>query len=243
MLGPIVDNQNTQIRTGNLPETFRSHMWKGEPSRHLKNLVQNNPKLSIGLVPSLRDAAIDHFAFPQPAFVPSKKFPFRSGRFHLLPNPALFRINKIVIGAVTTDILMHISAKEVSRKNAPKEDRITMLCRMVIQQRCFYPLNPPAEGTSIDSQLLSKTEFFEDERRPDILLFPSDLEFFIKEVDGVLCINPGRLCKGTTGGTYCSVIIGPDPLATDEDMVDVDKDESSFSCFRRNPLSVRIIRI
>ena len=45
---------------------------------------------------------------------------------------------------------------------------------------------------------------------PDILVFPSqDLNFYVKEISGCVCINPGTLIKNNLGGTYCSITIDP----------------------------------
>ena len=57
------------------------------------------------------------------------------------------------------------------------------------------------------------------ENPPDILVTPSDLINFSKNIEGCICINPGYLCKGKTGGTYASLTIDPLvlPQLIDED--------------------------
>jgi DNA polymerase alpha subunit B len=48
---------------------------------------------------------------------------------------------------------------------------------------------------------------------PDILITPSDLITFAKNIDGCICINPGPLVKAKTGGTYATITIDPLVLA------------------------------
>lgn len=44
---------------------------------------------------------------------------------------------------------------------------------------------------------------------PDILIIPSVLKYFVKNIDELLCINPGTLVSkgGHTTGTFCEVFI------------------------------------
>ena len=44
---------------------------------------------------------------------------------------------------------------------------------------------------------------------PDILLVPSKITPFVKEVMGVVVINGGTLAKGNTGGTFANILIHP----------------------------------
>ena len=42
---------------------------------------------------------------------------------------------------------------------------------------------------------------------PDILVLPSDLRFFTKNVSGTLVVNPGRLTKFGAGGTFAKLAV------------------------------------
>uniref|UniRef100_A0ACB8G934 DNA polymerase alpha subunit B n=1 Tax=Sphaerodactylus townsendi TaxID=933632 RepID=A0ACB8G934_9SAUR len=64
----------------------------------------------------------------------------------------------------------------------------------------YYPLYPPAEEINIDYE-----NFYHYAKlpvSPDVLITPSDLRYFIKDILGCICMNPGRLTKGQVGGTY-----------------------------------------
>lgn len=71
----------------------------------------------------------------------------------------------------------------------------------------YYPLYPPHESVPMD---LINSEFgtrMPNDRLPDLLILPSDLRCFAKCVNGHVCLNPGRLTKGETGGTYARVLM------------------------------------
>jgi DNA polymerase alpha subunit B len=42
---------------------------------------------------------------------------------------------------------------------------------------------------------------------PDIMLLPSDLRFFAKNVNSTLVVNPGRLTKFGAGGTFAKLAV------------------------------------
>jgi len=79
-------------------------------------------------------------------------------------------------------------------------DRMGRLSRHILSQQNFYPLYPPDESVPFDTekwslhaQLLCT---------PHILILPSDLRHFVKDVDGTVVVNPERLTKRISGGTY-----------------------------------------
>ncbi|GCB82262.1 hypothetical protein scyTo_0021570 [Scyliorhinus torazame] len=100
-------------------------------------------------------------------------------RVHFVSDPCTLIINGVVFGVTSTDVLFHMGAEEINS---------------------YYPLYPPAEEMNIDYecfQLYAQTPV-----TPDVLIVPSELRYFIKDVLGCICINPGRLTKGQVGGTY-----------------------------------------
>lgn len=95
----------------------------------------------------------------------------------------------------------------------------------------FFPMFPAPLGTPLDA---SKAQGLEMPCTPDILIVSSELAPFAKLLpvpspkleasggktdvaecgeDTVVCINPGKLTKGATGGTFAHVYIGPHLLA------------------------------
>ena len=185
------------------------------------------------LLPSLQDAFHD-FVFPQPPladrvsggiaspFFPDERLfalaiPGTAGeaggskRVFCAPNPAVVRVNELSIGAITTDVLFHMSCEEVSVNTG---NRLGRLCHYMLQQRSFYPLfPPPADGPGgSPSQLdFRHAERWQMDHTPDILIAPSRLAYFAKEVDGCVCVNPGQLAKNLNGGTFAIVTVHPAP--------------------------------
>lgn len=52
------------------------------------------------------------------------------------------------------------------------------------------------------------------DKTPDIIITPSDLTVFAKNISGCICVNPGMMCKGSTGGTYANITIDPLVIAS-----------------------------
>lgn len=92
---------------------------------------------------------------------------------------------------------------------------------MVLFACCsYFPLYPAPLGTPLDTSLASAMELTVT---PHILVLPSDLAAFAKPLpventsntgaEGgqttTLCINPGKLVKGASPGTFAQVSIVP----------------------------------
>lgn len=88
-----------------------------------------------------------------------------------------------------------------------RPDRLSRLAAHLIDQKSFYPLFPPAVGANVDYEHVEQSGAFAV--TPDVLLLPSDLTPFAKEVRKVLCVNPGKLAKGNAGGTYARMAFYP----------------------------------
>ncbi|MGH0132775.1 UNVERIFIED_CONTAM: hypothetical protein FKN15_050355 [Acipenser sinensis] len=140
-------------------------------------------------VPSQRDVHHD-FVFPQPPFHPSHLSQLSGEdrqRVLLLPDPCTLDLSGVVIGVTSTDILFHMGAEEISS---------------------YYPLYPPAEEMNVDYEQFQA--YAQLPVTPDIFITPSELRYFIKDVIGCVCVNPGRLTKGQVGGTYGRLFIKRD---------------------------------
>jgi len=109
--------------------------------------------------------------------------------------------------------------EEVMRKkqgSSETQDRLGKLCEHLINQRNFYPLFPPHESSQLD---LTHPEQLEFPFTPDILMLPSDLALFAKNVKECLCVNPGRITKGKIAGTYGKFTTYPRQSDSDESRV------------------------
>merc|ERR1719242_2016096 len=79
-------------------------------------------------------------------------------------------------------------------------DRMARLASHLLTQGSFYPLYPPSEEMNVDyEQLESKATMH---RAPHLLLLPSDLSHFVREVENCIVVNPGRVTRGQGPGTY-----------------------------------------
>uniref|UniRef100_A0A7S4ERB9 DNA polymerase alpha subunit B n=1 Tax=Pseudo-nitzschia australis TaxID=44445 RepID=A0A7S4ERB9_9STRA len=217
-LGPVVDYETifSQYISGVIEECFESA----------------NLQTQFVLVPALEDATAK-YVYPQPPlqdrFPMGGKFldipgadvidfgssglrrltkPQKNGksRVHCLSNPCTFRVNELVFGVTSTDVLFHLSVEETSA-HLPVGSRMRRISQHMIQQRSYYPLFPPNKSVNLD---IKHQEGWKMPCRPDILMVPSRLTPFCAPIiESTIAVNPGHLAKGTTGGTYAVMEIHP----------------------------------
>lgn len=195
MLGPFVDSKQPKIEKGDVDESFE------ELYEHCRDKVAasvKNLKTKVVFLPSQRDV-FHEFVYPQPPFEndPNK-------RIMMMADPCTIMINDVCFGLTSTDILFHIGAEEVS---SVRSDRLGRLANHLLMQQCYYPLHPTSEDVNLDYERFESHCFMPV--TPDVLIVPSDLRYFMKDVDGCFCVNPGRLVKGQTGGTYLKMLVKP----------------------------------
>ncbi|KAI4368483.1 hypothetical protein MLD38_017037 [Melastoma candidum] len=206
LLGPFLDSEHPLIKKGSTDRSFEE-IFRVEILQKLRDYVEYQGDASqIVLLPSVRDSHHD-FVFPQPGFAipPDLKYQVAS-----LTNPGMMEANEVQIGCCTVDILKHLSGEEMSRNptDGIPSDRMSRLAYHVLSQRSFYPLYPPPESVPLDLSLAPETLRLSS--IPDILVLPSDMKPFLKVVSlrggeepvSCLCVNPGRLAKGESGGTF-----------------------------------------
>eukprot|EP00934_Nitzschia_sp_Nitz4_P000882 Nitzschia sp. Nitz4//scaffold260_size33533//31032//33312//NITZ4_007884-RA/size33533-augustus-gene-0.47-mRNA-1//1//CDS//3329544698//882//frame0 len=201
-------------------------MFAYQVSSLISQILEDNKELQTQfvLVPSLDDATAK-WVYPQPPLKDRYSVPlemegangipvvvgtmglggiieeYGSSRIHCLSNPCTFKLNEVVVGVTSTDVVFHTSIEETNGNLEPGS-RLRRISQSLLQQRSYYPLFPPplANPTNLE---LSQMKNFEMPCIPDVCIIPSKLSPFASNVqDGTVMINPGHLSKGTTGGTY-----------------------------------------
>lgn len=90
---------------------------------------------------------------------------------------------------IVKDLCLSMVTKDI------KVPKIDVALKSVLEQRTFYPSYPGNPNTPIDWEQY-KHMMFPAGQVPDILVTPSDLMLYAKNIEGVLCVNPGMLIKG-----------------------------------------------
>ncbi|XP_037982442.1 DNA polymerase alpha subunit B, partial [Motacilla alba alba] len=200
LLGPFLDAKHEQVESCQLLSPF-SDVFR----LCLRTIIEGTRSAGsqLVLVPSLRDVSHD-FVYPQPPFSLPELPKEDRVRVLLVPEPCTLDIDGVVFGLTSTDLLFHMGAEEISSSSGGS-DRFTRILRHVLTQRSFYPLYPPSEELNVDWEALAA--FAALPVTPDVLVTPSELRFFVKDVLGCVCINPGRLTKGQAGGTYGRLLL------------------------------------
>ncbi|CAB1455066.1 unnamed protein product [Pleuronectes platessa] len=207
LLGPFVDSKHEQIEKAQVTETFEAIF-----SRCIESIVDGTKSVGCHLVfvPSQRDIH-HHFIYPQPPFTLPNLSKDQAQRVTLVPDPCTLLIDGVTFGLTSTDILFHMGAEEISCGTG--SDRFSRILKHILTQRSYYPLYPPVEEVNMDYEKFQS--FGQMPLTPDLLIIPSELRYFVKDVVGCVCVNPGRLTKGQVGGTYGRLMIQRN--ATSED--------------------------
>ncbi|XP_066426318.1 DNA polymerase alpha subunit B [Molothrus aeneus] len=203
LFGPFLDAKHEQVEGCQLLSPFPDVL-----RLCLRTIVEGTRSSGsqLVLVPSLRDVSHPP-VYPQPPFSLSDLPKEDRARVLLVPDPCTLDIDGVVLGLTSTDLLLHLGAEEIC-SSPGVSDRFTRILRHVLTQRSFYPLYPPSEEINVDFEALGA--FAALPVTPDVLVTPSELRFFIKDVLGCVCINPGRLTKGQAGGTYGRLLLRRD---------------------------------
>lgn len=207
LFGPFVDSKHEQIEKNQVTETFEV-IFK----RCVDSIVEGTKGTGCRLlfVPSQRDVH-HHYIYPQPPFSIPNLSKDEATRVTLAPDPCTLLIGNVTIGLTSTDILFHMGAEEIS--SGTGTERFSRIMKHILTQRSYYPLYPPAEEVNMDYEKFQ--QFGQMPLTPDVLIVPSELRYFIKDVTGCVCVNPGRLTKGQVGGTYGRLLIQPNPVPVD----------------------------
>ncbi|CAK6971975.1 DNA polymerase alpha subunit B [Scomber scombrus] len=211
LLGPFVDSKHEQIEKAQVTETFETIF-----SRCIESIVDGTKSVGCRLVfvPSLRDIH-HHFIYPQPSFTLPNLSKDQAQRVTLVPDPCTLLIDGVTFGLTSTDILFHMGAEEISCGTG--SDRFSRILKHMLTQRSYYPLYPPVEEVNMDYEKFQS--FGQMPVTPDVLIVPSELRYFVKDVIGCVCVNPGRLTKGQVGGTYGRLLIQRSTSSEDQKRV------------------------
>ncbi len=213
------DSLPTQfVLVPSLRDAFHDFVYPQPP---LSNRVPDGVPLGVG---EFMDDKVFTLDLPSPPAV------------HCVGNPAMILVNEISIGITSSDILFDMSCEEVGacmhafppshlhtgcimlvffsplQVSQKSGQRLARLTEHLLQQQSFYPLHPPPANA--EAQLdLKHADKWRMPITPDVLLLPSKLAHFAKDVRGCLCVNPGKLSRGSGGGTFAELVVHPLPKA------------------------------
>lgn len=209
LLGPFLDARHEQVENCLLTVPFEEVF-----NKCLKTIIEGTRSAGSQLVfvPSFRDVHHE-FVYPQPPFSCYDVAKEDKQRVHFVSDPCTLDVNGVVFGVTSTDLLFHMGAEEISSSSGPS-DRFSRILKHVLTQRSYYPLYPPSEEINIDYE--SFYNHAQMHVTPDVFIVPSELRYFIKDVIGCVCVNPGRLTKGQVGGTYGRLFIKREDPGTEK---------------------------
>ena len=220
LLGPFVDENNVKIELGDVSMgedhfSFKD-LFQMQVVSQLDIFLAANPTTKVIIAPSPDDA--HHMPmYPQPAFDMASLFfemtdntQRMERQVTLLPNPGMVKINEIVFAITTSDIVMHMLGDDTTRVGPGKRKGLpfSRLPAHLWNNSSFYPMFPPNRSACVD---LAQSGHFKMEMKPDVLICSSKLNPAAVEVEKVLVCNPGRLCKGGSGGTFARMCLHPYP--------------------------------
>ncbi|XP_053691499.1 DNA polymerase alpha subunit B [Sabethes cyaneus] len=200
LTGPFGSASNALFST--IAEPFEAYFEK-----IMTNIMSSISASTEVLVVANHDDIMSMFVYPS--------FPYRINKFfknlHFLPDPCVVSINGFEIAITTVDIIKDLSDAEAGENRAG--DKVKRAFSYVFHHQTFYPLNPPPENVPLDVDLLN--EFGNLPRVPNVMICPSDLKCFVRDVNGCVCINPGHLSDPGTGeGTFARVVVHPPEAET-----------------------------
>ncbi|XP_022207342.1 DNA polymerase alpha subunit B [Nilaparvata lugens] len=195
IIGPIADAAHSMVADVSIAETFSEFH-----DEILKGIVAEltECKTQLVYVVSARDAA-------QTPIYPTIPITDKIQGLTMVSDPSILNISGLIVGISSTDVLMHLSKEELALSG--HGDRLGRLASHLITQHNFYPLYPPNEEVAIDSSLWETQSGMPIS--PHILVLPSDLRYFIKNVGPSVVVNPERLAKGQAGGSFAMLEIYP----------------------------------
>ncbi|XP_044746496.1 DNA polymerase alpha subunit B [Coccinella septempunctata] len=197
LMGPFIDENHPIISKGDIAESFDVFF---ETLIESISVALQDTNIQIVVICSSKD--VHHYkVYPTPPYKLREKYK----NVKVFPDPCILRIDDLIVGATTTDIMYHIAKEEVvTTKNS---ETLARLPAHILQQRCFYPLYPPSNEVNVCYQFLESYGMMEC--LPHLLFLPSKFKTFAKNIQGCVVMNPERLTKGNTGGAFADITILP----------------------------------
>ena len=195
LLGPFLDAKNSQVVDSDQNFDTQWHRLLSLVAERTAGL-----ETEVVLVSSCRDVHSLPI-YPQPPLPvedPATRKLLRPN-LRLVSDPCTLTVSGVTLGISSTDILFHLGKEEISFP-ARSGDRMSRLASHLLTQGSFYPLYPPSEDLNVDYEQLELKATMD--RTPHLLLLPSDLSHFVREVEGCTVVNPGRLTRGHGPGTF-----------------------------------------
>ena len=208
LIGPFVDLKNTAVTSSG--DSF-SKQWIDMVKLIAEKATDLSSEIILGefqyiqigitnvftfiLVSSARDA-VGYPVYPQP---PIPKSDFYPKNMRSVSDPVILDIGGVHVAVTSTDILFHLGKEEISFP-ARNGDRMSRLASHILQQGSMYPLYPPSEEVNLDLERLD--QFALIDQTPHVMLLPSDLTTFVRNIGDTTVLNPGRVTKGPGPGTF-----------------------------------------
>jgi DNA polymerase alpha subunit B len=211
LMGPFVDSTHPMIVEGLCsydPET----LFRVKIADRIRSKLK--PTTNVIFVPSTSDLLSEWPLLPQAPIgqtfkdaqteLMREKLGLNFSNMLVLPNPVTFLINECILTVSNTDTLLEMAGSETGRSFGSSLDRFSLFFQHLFQQRHLHPISPSSHRIHYDHG-----ESLVMGIKPDILIIPSALKHNVKLVEDVVCVNPGKLCKGKVSGTYGRIIIHP----------------------------------
>ncbi|KAI5741792.1 hypothetical protein M8J76_017116 [Diaphorina citri] len=200
LIGPLLDTSHPLLLNGSLAETFEDFYVK-----LIDSIVQplEKVKTQVIIVASHREAT-SPTRYPTPP--PFCTTGLKRSKLHFMADPSTLDISGVVVGVTSVDVLMHLGREEFAA--APEmTDRLSRLASHLLQQQCYYPLIPPNVELPVDMECWELHAQLPV--TPHIMILPSDLRYFVKNLSGCVVVNPERLSKGMVGGSFAKLEVKP----------------------------------
>lgn len=206
LTGPFLDIDHPLIASGDfdIPEEIladpdsvtMSSLFKLLITPAFTQLASTHPRITILLIPSVKDAIDKHASWPQEPFSKKELGLGLPKAVRIIGNPMTIALNEIVMGISSQDILYELRHEEIVGGKPQDSTLLARLPKYLIEQRHFFPLFPPVQrtqlpktgtedgipvGAMLDTSFLKLGEMINV--RPDMLVVPSSLPPFAKVCD------------------------------------------------------------